>query len=139
MSKKFGYYATLMALITATIILLADRTSGKKYTDLYPAPENFDSCQICYLSDDRVVDVTLTGKDLEDFISILAQPQYYKDGFYGSIIEGTLYHVFFHSQQAEGFSVKFSDQAALYIGPYRYSIRPDIISGYIEEICKGKS
>lgn len=143
--KKSKYTTILwatacIALAAAAILLLVDRTGAKAFSDIVPNADRFESCQIICVMLDRENEMTITGQELKGLLSLLDHIQYYKQGSYGNIMEGALYHLYFSSPQTGTFPMIVSDLGMVYIGENSYEFGPEIpadsISSYIETLSQ---
>ena len=129
-----------IALIIAAVFLLHDRMAPKAFSDIAPNEGQFDSCQIVCVMLDRENEMTIAGQELKGLLGVLDQIQYYKQGSYGNIMEGALYHLYFYSPQTGTFPKIESDLARVYIGENYYEFGPEIpadrITSYIETLSE---
>lgn len=134
----FVFAVALILLIVLAVLLLINFTSAKEFSDLCHDIEKFDSCKIFCVMVDREDEIFLTGDALDALVSQLQQQKYYKRGSYNNTIEGTVYHIFFSSPQADSFEMMVSDQGKVYIGSNYFEFSPDVskeaISSYIETL-----
>ena len=125
-----------IALIIAAVFLLRDRMHPKTFSDIAPNGGQFDSCQILCADGEKV----LTDKELEELVDRLEQLQYYKQGAYGDVMEGNIYHAFFSAWEEETFVLHLSDAGKIYTDTSAYAfsadIDPKIICHYIETLFK---
>ena len=137
MKKK---YVTILAacavlvLIIAAIFLIVGRTTTLELSDLMPQKQKPESCQIICATTEDVQSVIVREADLEALLSVLDSVEYVKVGGYGSIMEGTVYHLYFSAQGEEIFSMHISDLGKAYIDETAYDFSPNVISEYLETI-----
>lgn len=132
------FVAIAVLLLAVAAFLLVDFTSEKAFSDLCQDIEQYDSCKIFCVMVDREEEIVLTGDVFDAFVSRLEQQKYYKRGSYDNIMEGTIYHIFFSSKQADPFEMIVSDLGKVYIGSNYYEFssdaNPKVISSYIEKL-----
>lgn len=121
-----------IALLTAAVFLLCDRMFPKGFSDIVPNGGQLDSCQIICADGEKL----LTDEELDGLVARLEQLQYYKQGSYGDVMEGNIYHAFFSAWEEETFVLHISDTGKIYTDTSAYAfsvdIDPKIICHYIE-------
>ena len=131
-STKILLVITGIALIIAAAFLLHDRMSPKAFSDIAPNEGRFDSCQIICADGEKV----LTDNEREELLTRLAQLEYYKQGSYGDVMDGNIYHAYFSSWEAEPFVLHISDAGKIYTEKTCYAFAPEAdsqgISRYLE-------
>lgn len=129
-----------LAAIVIAIYFLIDFLSPKSFFDLSANANKIDACEIICVTPDKTDEISLIGDDLNALLSQLEHLKYYKRGFYGSIMEGNLCHLFFFSEKQEEFSMIVSDLGKIYIGSTYYElgsdVDPEILSNYINMLLK---
>ena len=125
-----------IALIMAAVFLLYDRILPKTFSDIAPNDGQFDSCQILGADGEKV----LSEKELEELVDLLEQLQYYKQGSYGDVMEGNIYHAFFSAWEEDRFVLHISDAGKIYTDTTSYAFStdmdPKIIWHYIETLFR---
>ena len=121
-----------IALIIAAAFLLHDRMSPKAFSDIAPDGGQFDSCQIICADGEKV----LTEDELDELVARLEQLQYYKQGSYGDVMEGNIYHAYLSSWEEDPFVLHISDAGKVYTDSVCYEFAPEtdpqIVSCYLE-------
>lgn len=134
--KKRNLQIILGFACLVLFFLIASHLSHQNQTfdSLFPELEQAVSCHIFSIDTTRSLETTLTGAELHHLVDNLREPYYDRDGPAESTIEGTLYHLIFNIEQSEDTHIMISDTGKLYIGSWRYSIRPDNVGAYIEKL-----
>lgn len=129
-----------IAAFLIAIYLLIDFSTPKSFSDLNGNVRQIDSCKIICVTPDDIDEISLAYADLDGLLSQLEHLRYYKRGYYGSIMEGNLCHLFFFSEKQEMFSMTVSDLGKIYIGSTCYElgseVNPEILTNYIKILLK---
>ena len=137
MKKKYSTIliaCVFLVLIVAAILLIAGRTTTLELSDLMPKKQKPESCQIICVTTEDTKSKVIRDADLEVLMSVLESVEYVKTGSYDSVMEGTVYHLYFDTQGEETFSMHVSNLGKVYIGKTAYDFSPNVISDHLETI-----
>lgn len=135
MKKRYLQLVLCFAcLLLFSLIVSHLSHQNQTFDAIFPELEQAVSCHIFSIDTTCSTETTLTGAELYYLMDKLREPFYDRDGPAESVIEGTLYHLIFDMEQSEDTHIMITDAGKLYTVSWRYSIRPDDVSAYIEKL-----
>lgn len=132
--KKWIPGVLVLALLVAAVLVVADFASARSFSDLCPESGAWETCKMFSVTAEEVREMTLEGPELAALLAVLEEPDYYKDGPAGAAMEGTICHLVFQGGETPAQELIVSDLGVLYLDSYRYTLRPDTVSPYLDTV-----
>ncbi|WP_442263911.1 hypothetical protein [Tissierella sp.] len=108
------------ALIVITVYFIKVNNSPKDFNDLYQFKiDEIIGGTISYMGD---TDYEFTSEEMKDFVSLLKNSEYYRDGKVSNVIEGYLYYIQLNLKGDKFIDIVLSDQECLIKSDVKYKI-----------------